>query len=316
MLSNNFYNLLLKKFLKLYVNFKNLNNNNINFKLNKKKIDLYILNPKGLKCYLWLTKIENKNIICSIYYNNNNKKYDIKQYFLCCDDILFSGNGTLFNGVLFNHNKNNYYCCNDIIYYKNEFINKFNYNNKLYILKNIFDNYVKQLSYNTNFIIIGLPIMNNNMSVLNNISKTITYNVHSISYINLSSNILHYSNKLYNKKDIFAYFNVKPEISFDIYSLYCKNDIYYNKAFINDYKTSVMMNKLFRDIKENKNLDYLEESDDEEEFQNFNVDKYVFLERVYVMKCIYIKEFKSWKPVCVDKSICENSIDEINNILL
>ena len=36
------------------------------------------------------------------------------------------------------------------------------------------------------------------------------------------------------------------------------------------------MNSLFRTIKENENLDSLEESDDEEEFENSNVDKFVF----------------------------------------
>ena len=305
MLLNN--KLILNKFLKLNFNFKNLTQNN--------KPDLYLLNPKGLKCYLWLTTIENSNIICSIYYNNNIKKYNIKQYYICCDDILFSGNGTLLNGVLLNYNNNNYYSCNDIYYYKNEEVYKFNYNKKLYILKNLFDIYIKQLSYNSNFITIGLPIINNNLSIIKNISKTLIYNIHSISYINYSSNKLFYLNKLSIKNDIFVYFKVKPELDFDIYSLYCKNNIYYNKAFINDYKTSVMMNKLFRNIKENYNLDYLEESDDDEEFQNSNVERFVYLEKEYIMKCIYIKEFKSWKPICVEKNRSENSIDELNYIL-
>ena len=44
---------------------------------------------------------------------------------------------------------------------------------------------------------------------------------------------------------------------------------YYDIACIPDYKTSVMMNSLFRDIKENRNLDFLEESDSEEEFEGF-----------------------------------------------
>ena len=106
--------LILNKFLKLNFNFKNLTQNN--------KPDLYLLNPKGLKCFLWLTTIENSNIICSIYYNNNIKKYNIKEYIICCDDILFSGNGTLLNGVLFNYNDNNYYSCNDIYYVRHALI--------------------------------------------------------------------------------------------------------------------------------------------------------------------------------------------------
>ena len=40
------------------------------------------------------------------------------------------------------------------------------------------------------------------------------------------------------------------------------------------------MNKLFRTIKENDNLDYLEESDDEEEFENISSDKYVDTNKV------------------------------------
>ena len=41
------------------------------------------------------------------------------------------------------------------------------------------------------------------------------------------------------------------------------------------------MNSLFRIIKENKYLDALEESDDEDEFENINEDKYVFLNIKY-----------------------------------
>ena len=37
------------------------------------------------------------------------------------------------------------------------------------------------------------------------------------------------------------------------------------------------MNSLFRNIKENGNLDLLEESDDEEEFENIALDKFVYL---------------------------------------
>ena len=56
---------------------------------------------------------------------------------------------------------------------------------------------------------------------------------------------------------------------------------YFDTAFIPDYKTSVFMNKLFRIIKENDNLDKLEESDDEEEFENTKTDKFVYLNKSF-----------------------------------
>jgi hypothetical protein len=62
------------------------------------------------------------------------------------------------------------------------------------------------------------------------------------------------------------------------------------------------MNKLFRNIKENEDLDKLEESDDEDEFENPNVDKFVYLEKSFKMKCQYNKRFKKWVPIEVVKN--------------
>jgi len=96
-------------------------------------------------------------------------------------------------------------------------------------------------------------------------------------------------------------FKVKPDIQNDIYHLYCtidnSTDYYYDIAYIPDYKTSLQMNRLFRNIKENENLDALEESDDEEEFENEREDRFVFLDREYSMSCYYHYKFKKWVPV-------------------
>ena len=51
------------------------------------------------------------------------------------------------------------------------------------------------------------------------------------------------------------------------------------------------MNKLFRNIKENNNLDLLEESDDEDEFENEKDDRFVYLDRVFNMLCSYNYKF-------------------------
>ena len=57
------------------------------------------------------------------------------------------------------------------------------------------------------------------------------------------------------------------------------------------------MNKLFRNIKENDNLDALEESDDEEEFENENLNKFVNLDKCYKMICKFNHKFKKWIPI-------------------
>ena len=97
-----------------------------------------------------------------------------------------------------------------------------------------------------------------------------------------------------------AVFKVTADIEPDIYNLFIyKNGVeeYYDVALISDYKTSVMMNKLFRNIKENDNLDAIEESDDEADFENKKDDKYVYLDRSFKINCEYNYKFKRWCPI-------------------
>ena len=107
-----------------------------------------------------------------------------------------------------------------------------------------------------------------------------------------------------NSNEISKVFYVKPDIQNDIYYLYKINTVNFSLisneiAHIPDYKTSVLMNKLFRNIKENINLDYLEESDDEEEFENIQIDKFVDLNKTIKMRCIFNHKFRKWVPVNV-----------------
>ena len=97
-----------------------------------------------------------------------------------------------------------------------------------------------------------------------------------------------------------AVFKITADLEPDIYNLFIyKNgtEEYYDTAIIPDYNTSVMMNKLFRKIKENENLDAIEESDDEEEFEDSREDKYVYLDRSIKINCEYNHKFKRWFPV-------------------
>ena len=98
-------------------------------------------------------------------------------------------------------------------------------------------------------------------------------------------------------------FKIKPDIQNDIYYLYCVDDLgvekIYDIALIPNFKTSVMMNTLFRNIKENDNLDKLEESDDEEEFESDDPLRFVYLEKTYNMICRFNPKFKKWFPLRV-----------------
>ena len=95
-------------------------------------------------------------------------------------------------------------------------------------------------------------------------------------------------------------FEVRADTQFDIYHLFAygksNTSVYYGVACVPDYKTSVFLNGLFRNIRENRNLDYIEESDDEDDFQNVDSTKYVDLNRVCFMECTFHRKFKRWVP--------------------
>lgn len=113
-------------------------------------------------------------------------------------------------------------------------------------------------------------------------------------------------------------FQVTADIQYDIYHLFAfgknKQSIYYSLACIPDLKTSIFMNSLFRNIKENKNIDYIELSDDEDDFENINEDKYVDLNKTMNIECVFHTKFKKWVPFrVVDDSIKVVHISKLVN---
>jgi hypothetical protein len=106
-------------------------------------------------------------------------------------------------------------------------------------------------------------------------------------------------------------FRVMADVQSDIYLLYAYNETafeFVDIAYIGSRKESAFMNSLFRNIRENLNVDYGEESEDEDMFQNTSVDKYVDLKLEYRMICSFHHKFKKWVPVrTVDaKTKCVN----------
>lgn len=100
-----------------------------------------------------------------------------------------------------------------------------------------------------------------------------------------------------------AVFQVVADVQFDIYHAYAlganRAPIYCGPLGMPTYKTSVFMNSIFRKIRENRNLDYIEESDDEDDFENTDETKYVDLEKVANIECAFHSKFRKWVPLRV-----------------
>jgi hypothetical protein len=293
-------------------------------KITHKKVynsNLIFAIPKGKKCFIWFNYYNDKFLCLLLELDNKNKKEirNIKIMNSCFSTSLCYG--TIFYGTLFYHLNNPFFSIEDIFLYKGLDISRYSLTNKINKICDILKTEINQVSYNNYFLVFGLPVISKSTNELKINLDTIKYKLDYIKYINNDNSQLILNFEEYIKdtsEDIIKPINnqikilktqdlninnkftkifvVKPDIQNDIYHLYSSNE-YVGIACIPDYKTSVMMNKLFRNIKENDDLDALEESDNEEEFENPNLDKFVNLDKSYKMVCSLNTKFKKWVPI-------------------
>ena len=345
---------LLKRLPNLKLSYENIHK--------KVSSELYFLIPKGNKHLVWFTYFEDKRVCIFIELALGTQK-SIKDMYIVPQ--LFDKKmvlGTIFYGTLFTVNENKFFSVESIHYYRGKNVENNDEQFKLGLLRNIFDNELKQSIITNRGIGIGLPIIERSFDNAISCAKQLPYEIYSIQNRDFHSKTSLYNSTLYKtallneslpisndsvpisndsvpisndsvpKNENRNYgnsnygnsnygnsnygnsnygnkiFSVKPDVQNDVYHLYVKNENntennnsleLFDIAAIPDYKTSVMMNRLFRNIKENENLDALEESDDESEFENMNDDKFVNLDKCVKMECMYNKKFDKYIPLKV-----------------
>ena len=283
-----------------YIKFLSYTNKNIDT-----SSEYFILKPKGKKCFIWFTYYE-KEIMCILIYLNDNNILSPNNIFYKLD-ISFNNelcyNNTLIQCILINK-KNTVYIVIDTIFNYNIYNSIISENSYLHNIKSklkLYDVVIKQITNNDscNF---HIPIINDNIDKLYKKIHNLNYDLYCIS---IYSSTKFLGNYIFNNQQSFintirANFYIQPDCSMDIYRMYIldnNNDkIFYDYLLIDSYKLSVFMNKIFRYIKENDNLDLLEESDSEEEFENICKNKFVNIDKSVIMQCVYNYKFKKWIP--------------------
>ena len=191
--------------------FNYLNNNFFSIE------DVFLYKGKTVSSYIWIKKLE----IFKQIMNIDIKQVAYNKSFIVFGLPLLSAN---FDELVNEINK---------VKYKIKCVQFRNYNNK---------NVSQYLEFMNN-----KPATIVKQEIKKNEYKPVT-NVKLVSNVNPNPN---YKNTA--KRERFAVFNIKPEIQNDIYYLYCYDNniqtlVHYNIAYVPDFKTSVMMNKLFINI--------------------------------------------------------------------
>ena len=299
-----FYNnSILKTFPKFELSYENITHKKVH------NADILLAIPEGNKGFAWFTCYNNENICFLLEIDEKNKIKNIKRILVSFIDSLALG--TIFYGSLFIYNNISCFAIEDIYYYKGNNYIYTPYSNKLHLLKQIFNTEISQNILNHNFTIFGLPLVYMDFNLLLNDIQKLPYKISQIKFRFFEKKnarkimTMNYFKPSISKNNIqkekqTAVFKIMADIEPDIYNLFIyKNgvDEYYDMAFIPDFKTSVMMNKLFRNIKENDNLDKIEESDNELDFEDVREDKYVYLDKSFNLICEYNYKFKRWVPI-------------------
>lgn len=288
-------------------------------KLHKKvHADLYQIIPKGKRCLLWYTYWNEHNVCYLLHLGNNDKYIDkVEKTISSFSNELCYGTGTILSGTLFHHNNVRTFAIVDVLFYKGCNIQNNKYETKLDILSHILSSHINHDIYVKSQLLVAGAVITKTYKEAIDVSKSLPYNVHALQLINYNMNkCVGFYNYYVGAALSDAFFKVKPLLTCDIYELsVMASDKIHGYAAITDYKTSVMMNNIFRNIKENSNLDLLEESDEESDFENVNPNKYVNLNESKIMRCVYVPRFKKWKPVSVCPSNTKlSSIQEVLTI--
>uniref|UniRef100_A0A6C0I3F9 Uncharacterized protein n=1 Tax=viral metagenome TaxID=1070528 RepID=A0A6C0I3F9_9ZZZZ len=300
----------------------------------KDHYDCCLAIPVGKKVFAWFT-YDGEEDVCFIADLNREKKITTLKK---VDNLSVSVQlalGTVLYGTMVEEQEGSpsFFVAEDIYYFRGYSVKHAVFTERLDMMRLVLEDMNSKTIQGglIRFVIrFVLPVIN---AIPIKDEKTIGYAVHHYQYRS-SNKIMPYLNVFQNKKVIaeggrtsgsnstmqFETMNIKKDLSkpqyryptifqvtadiqYDIYHLFAcgKNNmpVYYDVAYIPNCKSSVFMNGLFRNIRENKNLDYIEESDDEDDFQNIKEDKYVDVNRVLLMECTFHTKFRKWIPLRV-----------------
>jgi hypothetical protein len=261
--------------------------------------------PFGAKVFIWFTYYNNNNV-CFIIEKMRNTINVCTKFASFNDDLCIGKYGTLLYGTIIKNNITpiQYFYAEDIFYYKGSPVRHYEKLQKITYIDDLFKN-LNQNIYATHQLGFCSPCVSTSKENAITLYLKSPFPVYCIISINF---------KLHNTKCCFAnlkiiaqmkvnskVFLVKPDSTNDIYKLYTvdKNSthIFDSYALVTTYELSKTMNSIFRIIKENDNLDSLEESDDDDDFENISEYKYIKnLKNDIFMQCDYSTQFNKWIP--------------------
>ena len=312
---------LAKRFPKLELSYETVAHKKVS-----SNYDICISIPNGKKQFAWFTYDQDKDVCYLLDINKDQKISKIVKIAVDTFDHRLSHETVLY-GSLCEINERQLFIIEDIYYFRGLQVKQFTFGEKLTYMNELMSKCMLPSIFALPYmcLVAGDNKLLESLPFYESMTSKTAYPTHHIQFRS-SKTISPYLNHVYKKRQdavittesssttiLFprndldhysqsrlkhAVFKVTADIQNDIYHLFAY-DGYVNIAYIVSRDSSRLMNNLFRNIRENTNVDLGEESEDEDIFQNVNLDKYVDLKKEYKMQCEYHPKFKKWMPMKV-----------------
>ena len=290
--------------------------------------DIAMAIPAGKKHLIWFTYADGADIAILLDLNKSNQIIGSRRVNVPALTTE-SYYGTLLYGTIIQDDELPVFVIEDLCHYRGRNVRHLLFGEKLTYLQKLFEKDLPDQCAHDG-LILSLPYMRvsrdaalDSLPFYESMTKPAKYVSHHIQFRS-SGKVAPYLNHIYKKPQPVvelstqilvprtdvnhrlpaysraAVFRVVADVRDDVYHMFAHGgqdtNVYVNVLYIGTRQQSKYMNSLFRNIKENINIDYGEESDDEETFQDMRLDKYVDLAREHNVECVFNRKFRMWEP--------------------
>jgi len=257
--------------------------------------------PKGKKALGWWHVSQHGpvcHVLCLGSSGGITKGYE---YISSFDDTVSAG--TIVSGILFFVKERVFFAMNDVHQYAGTMLSDTKYLNRTTYIQ-VIGRHLNPINYNHRCITFGQPIYAATYKELSTKIRDLSYDVASILYRHKDWGAgkirVFAAQEKGSHRGLECIFAVTPHISQDVYELRCRDGGESRWACVQSLTESIELNKAFRKIRENKDVDLGELSPDEDEFEDVDPAKYM-KKRTIWMTGRYDSKFKKWRLVAQAK---------------
>jgi len=258
---------------------------------------LFVALPFGKRCYAWFTHYKEQNV-CFIVGLSPGRLQPTSVHPVITSFNSRLALGTVIYGTVVHRNDTSCFVMDDLLYDTGRDTTKIPYMQKLERFGELCSTQLGHDIHHSKQMVFVLPEMALDIVSMNRRLGTLQYPHHCILSVNLYGRTKRV--KVIIKTVHKSVFLVKPRVKSDTYELHVQDNAkvcFHSIACVDTYKLSVVMNDTFRTVRENHYLDAIEESDDEDDFQDVSPDKHVHLDREFKILCKWNQRIKRWIPV-------------------